>query len=389
MKNGTQHIYLDFAAATPVRSEVLQAMEPYWQDAFANPQSVHEVGQSAKTAVDGARSKIADVLSVQSGEIVFTSGATEANSLALLGVARAARSEKRTRPAVLLSAITHGSVRNISESYAEEVQVQTCGVAADGRLDPVDIYRQITADTVLVTCSHANSEIGTIQPTRKIADVIMKWRKEHNTSYPLLHVDASQTAAYEKIQPESLGADLLTINSAKMYGPKGVGLLWVRSGTPLSPATIAPSGRQVGDYQKLRAGTPPTPLIAGFATALDWAQSNHEHHNKHARELQTYFIEELQSAFSDVQINGSLDQRIANNISFTLPEKDHDFLVAQLSAEGIMVATTSACQTDMQTGSKVLRQIGASQALRVSLGRESSHDDLNQFLKVLQRLVRN
>lgn len=387
MKNSSQTVYLDYAAATPVRPGVIAAMEPYWQQEFANPQSVHQPGREAAAAIKDARHQIAETLSVQTGELVFTSGATEANSLALLGVTRAATAVNDTKPEVFLSEIAHGSVVNIAESHDTEVFVQTVAVDVDGRLDPAAVYQKLTPETVVVSCSHANSEIGTIQPTRELAAVIAKWRREQGTIYPLLHVDASQTALHEDISPESLGADLLTVNSSKTYGPKGIGLLWVRSGTPMSPLMIAPSDRQVGDYQKLRAGTPPTPLIIGFAAALTWAQKNYEEHAEYVRELQWYLIDQIKATFPEARFNGSRNFRSPHNVNLTLPDTDHDFLATQLAEKGIAVATTSACQASSASGSHVLQKLGGNQALRISIGLETTRSQLDRLMMVLKTLL--
>lgn len=362
----------------------MNVMQPYWQEVFANPQSVHGPGREAATVIENARNQVAETLSTQSSELVFTSGATEANSLALLGAARAAGLEDK-KPEILLSEITHSSALSVSQSHTGVLSVKTSAVNKDGQMNPSSVYEALTPETVVVSCSHANSEIGTLQPVRELAAVIVKWREENDSIYPLLHVDASQTALYKNIHPESLGADLLTINSSKVYGPKGIGLLWIRSGTPMSPIMIAASDRQVGDYQKLRAGTPPTPLIVGFAKALSWAQKNHEKHADYAGKLQEYLLGQLEAVFPNARINGSRSFRAPHNVSFTFPDTDHDFLATQLTGKGIAVATTSACQANTGAGSNVLRKIGGDQALRISVGLETTTEELDSLLGVLKQ----
>ncbi|MEX2514993.1 MAG: cysteine desulfurase family protein [Candidatus Paceibacterota bacterium] len=385
MKEKREKIYLDYAAATPVRSEVLEAMQPYWQEKFANTQSTHAAGQAAADAVTKARRTVAEVLSVQQSEIVFTSGATEANSLALLGVVRAAGKIKN--PNIIVSEVAHGSVRYIRESYGDEIEIITVPVDVTGRLEVAVLEDLINDQTVLVSCSHANSEIGTIQPVAAIADAVKKYRTEQRGTYPLLHVDASQSVLYETVRPEALGIDLLTLNGQKMYGPKGVGMLWVRRGTPLASLFISSSRRQVGDYQRLRPGTPATPLIVGFADSLSWAAEHRQKHKKKVIAQRDNFISLLKDLFPDVIINGSQKNRIAHNISITFPDTDHDYLATRLDTLGIAVATTSACQADKSHGSEILKHLQQDEAIRISIGIETKRAELDSVLAVLEEIL--
>lgn len=384
MKTPQKTIYLDYAAATPVRPAVLKAMEPYWSEVFANPQSIHTPGQEAVDAVKRARSQAAEVLSTQESELIFTSGATEANSLVLVGVVKGSTGNHEK---VLVSEIAHASVTNAEKSYANDMDVVSIPVGADGRLQTEILKDRISPETALISVSHANSEIGTIQPVSDIATVVDKYRRQHNSQYPLLHVDASQSPLYASVRPEKLRADLLTLNSQKMYGPKGVGLLWVRSGTPLVSLHISDSRRQVGDYQRLRPGTPPTPLIVGMSEALSWAQSNYEENSSQVEELRDYLITSLQKELPSVRINGSQEYRIAHNVSITLPETDHDYLAARLDQAGIAAATTSACQARKEGGSDVLRAVNEESALRFSLGLETTRDELDYVVDTLRKLA--
>jgi len=382
MKKNKLDIYFDYAAATPTHPDVKSVMDPYWSDDFANAQSVHSYGKTAETAVSKVRSTVATTLSVQPSEIVFTSGATESNSLALLGSIRAARNSTEN-PNIIISEVAHASVRNIGESHGREVEVIRAPVDGDGRLQPDEIHKLITDDTVLVSCEHANSEIGTIQPVSQIAEVVAAYREKGDGTYPLLHVDASQTTVYQSVKPESMNADLLTLNGQKMYGPKGVGVLWVRSGAPMSSLLISPTNRVVGDYQKIRPGTPPTPLVVGFAQALTWAQDNYQKRSGEVTALRDQLIAMLEEEFPDIQINGSREYRIANNVSVTFSNVDHDYLATKLDARGIAVATTSACQSGKQSGSAVLEHIQQDEAIRISLGISTTKDELEGFMEVL------
>lgn len=388
MESVKKRIYLDYASATPTSDAVLAAMEPYWQEVFANPQAVHQEGQRAHQAIEQARAEIAETLQVKPAELIFTSGATEANSLALVGLARAAAANQEPPPTVAVSSIAHSSVRDIKTAYGQEVTLELLPVDTFGQIDPERLPEYITADTSLVSLSHANSEIGTKQPTARVKSAITKLAGSASRR-PLLHVDASQTGLYYCVAPERLGADLVTINSAKIHGPKGVGLLWVRSGTPLAPLLASSSRRQVSDYQRLRPGTPPTPLIVGLASALSSAQKNYRQNHKQVKDLQTYFIKQLQSTFSDVRLNGHPTARSPHNISLTFRDIDHDYLATRLDAHGVAVATTSACQARHTSGSSILQELREddTQALRISLGSKTTQDELDKTLKILKDLV--
>jgi cysteine desulfurase len=386
MKENFKSVYLDYAAATPTRLEILKAMNSYWQEVYANPQSVHSSGRKASIAIKEARQKIATVLSVQPSEIVFTSGATEANSLAIIGALRAVK-ETIINPSVIISEITHGSVRNLQYSHKNEVNTVFAPVDSDGRLECDEIRDLITDQTVLVSCSHANSEIGTLQPVSEIANITKEYRRDNGSKYPLLHVDASQSTLYTSVRPESLGVDLMTLNGQKIYGPKGIGALWVSSGTPLSSLYISHQERQMGDYQVLRPGTPATPLIVGFSEAFLWAQTHWNEHALTVKSLRNYLKNSLEQVFLNISINGSEIYHSPHNLSVTFPDVDHDYLAARLDAYGVAVATTSACQAGKQHGSDVLRRINQNEAIRFSLGVETTKSDLDYVVSTLNKIM--
>ncbi|MEX2369199.1 MAG: cysteine desulfurase family protein [Candidatus Paceibacterota bacterium] len=381
MKQKKDTVYLDHAAATPLLPAVEEVMQPYQEDYFANPQAVHQEGVAAQAVIKEARERIAKVLGVQASELVFTSGATEANALALLGAAQAYRKKTGEKPSVFLSAIAHPSVLNISVSHPEIVDVEIMSVKKSGEIDLESLPDNITGAAV-VSVEHVNSEVGTLQPVRDLSQV-------RGRPYPLLHVDASQSAEFYNVQPHNLGVDLLTINGHKLGGPKGVGLLWVRTGTPLAPLFVAPTDIQVGDYQRLRPGTPPTALIVGLATALNLAQGNYEKNTQIVRDLQQYCLAELEASFPKMRLNGSRDRRAPHNLNVTFLGTDHDYLAAKLSAEGIVVSTTSACQAETGEGSGVLARLSNEdpRGLRISFSTETTRHDIDQLLDALKQLV--
>jgi cysteine desulfurase len=378
-----EQIYLDYAAATPLLPEVASVMQSCWNNVFANPQAVHDSGREAASVVSKARERIASVLGVQPSEIIFTSGATEANSLAILGVARAYQEEYKETPEVLLSAIAHPSVLHVAQSHSEVVNTRNLPVNDFGELDISSLSQALTANSTLLTVEHANSEIGTIQPIQKISEIVSSGQ------YPFFHVDASQTGSYLDIRPHRLGVDLLTVNAHKLGGPKGVGLLWVKSGTPLAPLFISRSNRQVGDYQRLRPGTPPMPLIAGMALALEVAQENHQAAAQEVGKLQEYCLEKMKVAFPHMRLNGDPDNRVPHNINVTFPGIDHDFLAVNLAANGVSVSTTSACQSSNKEGSAVLSEISPDEprGLRISMAVSTTCEEIDQFIKILEDLI--
>jgi cysteine desulfurase len=377
MNKSQEKVYLDYASATPVSQEVLSAMKPFWSDVFGNPQSRHSYGRKAQKAVNQARKQIANTLSVQESELVFTSGATEANALAMIGRWRA---ENRGGN-ILTTTTAHTSQR--STTNIDGLQVTSIKVNDSGRLTKKNLRSQISKDTVQVSVPYVNSEIGTIQPTQKVREVIAD-----TNSNISLHLDASQAGLYLSVRPEDMNADMVTVNSPKLYGPKGVGLLWVKSGTAMAGMLPTTESTVIDDYQSLRPGTPPVPLIIGFAEALSQAQSAHKARAKEVSAVRDFAINELQNEFPDLIINGSLQNRVANNVNFSLPDTDHDYLVTKLDTAGIVVSASTACQSD-QDGSVVIKALpGDNNAgVRVTLGKDTTQGSVKRFISALKQTV--
>ncbi len=256
-------IYLDHAATTAMDPRVLDVMKPYFLEEYGNPSSFHTLGMHAKDAVTEAREQIASLIGAHEDEVLFTSGGTESNMMALAGVIQ--YHGKDILPHVITSSIEHHAILEPLMVYSRKKQIELTILDVDrtGMVAVKDVVEAMKATTVLVSIMTANNEIGTIQPIGDIGREILKWRKEHSTIYPLLHSDACQAAAYLDLNVEKSHVDLLTVNAGKIYGPKGVGMLFVRRGVKLAPFLIG-GGQQRG----LRSGTENVPGIVGFAKAL-------------------------------------------------------------------------------------------------------------------------
>ncbi|PSO45490.1 MAG: hypothetical protein BRC25_02140 [Parcubacteria group bacterium SW_6_46_9] len=340
-------VYLDYASSTPVRDGVKKAMEPYWSDVFANPQSQHSSGKEARAAVTDARETIANMLSVQPSEIVFTSGATEANALAVQGYLKTLDENWRR---LITTQTAHSSQRHADAGI--KTQKELLVGKDEGRLVPDQVTSAVVSDNDLISIPYVNSEV-----------------------------------LYLSVRPEDTGADMMTTNSHKLYGPKGVGLLWVRSGTPMTSLLPTKKDQVVGDYQTLRPGTLPVPLIVGFAKALELAQKNFQKRAKQVSAVRDFALTELQKTFPEIVINGSVEHRVANNINVSFPAVDHDYLATKLDKQGVIVSTASACQSG-QSGSTTIKALPSrsNSALRISLGRDTNRAAIRRLVDTLENI---
>lgn len=378
MSKTNSNVYLDYAASTPVRPQVLEVMRPYWRDAFANPQSSHADGRQAQEAVRQAREDMADTLSVKPSELVFTSGATEANSLAIKG--RIHSSQEKT--AVAVSDGNHPSVLELGGG--SRCVIQQLSLQADGRIDLSQLETSLNKKTSVVTVPYVNSVVGSIERLRELSTRVGDILDDKH----VVHTDASQAGNYLPLQPEHLGVDMMTLNSHKLYGPKGIGLLWVRSGTKLSSVLLSAEDYAVGDYQMLRPGTPPVPLIIGFAKALAIAQNNYKQLSQKVRTLQHYTIEQLETLPCEVDLNGGVENRVANNIHISIANVDHDFLATKLDQQGVSLSTTTACQSEQGEFSMLDKIPNTPDAgLRITLGRHTSKEHINYLLNALRTVI--
>jgi cysteine desulfurase len=377
-----QKIYLDYAAATPVDPAVTRTMLPYFTDNFYNPSATYKAALDVHKDLEAARTKAAHWLGAQSSEIIFTAGGTEANNLAIHGVMR-----RFPKANLLVSSVEHESVRLPAGQYGG----REIAVSADGRVDMPDLKRKITDKTVLISVMYANNEIGTVQPIREIARLVKEIRADRlgrDLELPLyLHADACQAGNYLDLHVARLGIDLMSVNGGKLYGPKQSGLLYVKSGLSLEPLIFG-GGQERG----LRGGTENVAADIGFSTALELAQKTRHEESVRLQKLQKQFIEQLQGISPDVFINGSLKQRLPNNIHVTIPGHDNERLLIQLDEDGIMAAAGSACSADSGEPSHVLTAIGLSDddaraSLRFTMGRQTTAAMVEQTVKVLRQLV--
>ena len=387
---GKKRIYLDYAAAAPVRAEAKRVMLEA-MDLFANPGTIHADGVSAKKALEEAREKVADATFSRAKEIVFTSGATESNNIAVFGsiFAWRAKNEGKT-PHVITTRIEHPSVLEVCKHLENKklAEVTYLDVSSEGIIDVKKLREALRPETVLVSIIYASNEIGVIQPVHEISKEIRHFKKHtlgnHESKYPLFHTDASQAPLYESVNLQTLHADLMTLSSEKIYGPHGVGMLFVRSGTKLEK--IIMGGSQEFD---LRPGTENVPGIAGFAKALELAVAERETESARLREIQNYCFAELEKNFSGKFIvNGSRENRLPNNINITWIGFDSELLVIELDAKGIAVSEKSACNTESGGESYVIEALRPENtgSIRISLGRDSEKSNIDYLIKSLREI---
>ena len=382
-----KRIFLDYASSTPIAPEVQTAMEP-WLNNFANPSALYEEALVAKEAVATARGHIAEILIAQEKEIYFTSGGTESNNIAILGVIRAHKKDGFI-PHIVISAIEHSSVLELEkEIVSQECEVTVVPVNLDGLIEPKDIREALKHNTVLVSIMYANNEIGTIQDLHAISRVIQDFKNKNKTTYPYLHTDACQAALYLPLNVLKLGVDLLTLDGIKMYGPRGVGMLYVRSSVYISP-TMFGGGQEHG----LRSGTENVPGIVGLATALEMAEEKKNSECARLTTLRNIMIEKILALFPQARLNGSLENRLPNNINICFPGMDAEFTVISLDIAGISASYSSSCLTLSQNSSSyVVAALGkpecANSSLRFTMGRETTEGDMEKMVKTLVEVVK-
>lgn len=421
-------IYLDYAAAAPLDGRVADRMAPFGELAFGNPNAIHEEGRIARKAVDEARAIIANILHARPQEIVFTGSGTESANLAISGVVSSeqcavCRNSKdrnsvlpvhcslrtdHSLPHVITSVVEHHAVLEpIRDLEARGlITVTYLPVDAGGRVDPRAVFAALCPETVLVSIMYANNEIGTIQPIAAIAKAIRKWKKEHGgatretregmrPSYPYFHTDACQAGNYLSLDTQKLGVDMMTINASKVYGPKGVGALFVREGV-----LLAPEIRGGGQERGIRAGTENVAGIVGFARALEIAQSIREEESARLTEIRDHFAALIRERLPEAVINGTMDDRLPNNMNVTITSADHEFLAIALDERGIACSTKSACDERDAETSHVLEALRSAQTeqglpdgalakagLRFSMGRDTKVEDIECVIDTLCGIV--
>ncbi|OPY06116.1 MAG: Cysteine desulfurase [Syntrophaceae bacterium PtaU1.Bin231] len=374
-----KRIYLDHAATTPTDPEVVDAMIPYFHDRFGNPSSLHSFGREGKVAVETARRKVAAFLGAEPEEVVFTSGGTESNNMALRGVARALRDRGHH---VVASSVEHHAVIEPCRDLAEEgCEITWLPVDAHGLVDPADVARAVTNRTILVSVMHGNNEIGTIQPIAEISRLV------HGKGV-YLHTDAVQTFGHVPFTVDEIGVDLLSLSAHKLYGPKGVGALYVRKGTRIAP--LLRGGGQEGGR---RASTENVPAIVGLGKAVDLAREKLAGEVAELTHLRDRFMEGLRQRVDGIRINGHPVHRLPGNVSVSFDGVEAEPLLLTLDLMGIACSGGSACSSTAVEASHVLTAIGlepgmARGTLRFSLGRATTREDIDRVLEVLPPVVK-
>lgn len=378
-------IYLDYAATTPVRPEVVEAMEPYWTKEFGNPSSLHTWGREARKAVEEAREKTAEVLSASPKEIFFVSSITTANNLAVQGVVRALSAE--TKPQLVTSAVEHHSVLDIFQHLEKEgFPVTYLPVDGKGIITLEALEKSLKLETVLVSVMWANNEVGTIQPVDKIAAEIQRF-KDAKRNLPYFHTDAATVVEYLPIDVKNLRVDLLSLGAHKFGGPKGIAVLYVKTGTKIAPLTFG------GHHEEsLWPGTEAVPLIVGLAKALEIANRESSTVNRRVTALRDKLIKGILEKIPNVILTGDAVQRLPGIVSFCFRGVEGESILLRLDKEGIAASSGSACTAGDLRPSHVLLAMGippetAHGSIRFSLGRETTQKDIDYVLEKLPKII--
>jgi len=373
-----RRIYLDYAATTPTHPEVVKTMLPYFSEVSGNPSSIYSYGQEAKGAIEEARGKVADLIRAQSEEIVFTSGGTEADNFAIKGIAYA--NEPKGNHIITSSIEHHAVIETCKFLERRGFRVTYLSVDEYGLVDPDDVRRAITDKTILISVMHANNEIGTIEPIAEIGRIA----REAGIYF---HTDAVQTVGHIPVNADELGAALLSMSAHKLYGPKGVGALYIRKGTKLIP--FMHGGEQ---ERRRRASTENVPGIVGFGKAVELAQQEMSEEAGRLAYLRDQLINGLLEQIDHTRLNGHPVKRLPNNVNVSVDFVEGESMLLNLDLEGICASTGSACSSSSLEPSHVLLALGLSHeqahgSLRFSLGKWTTKEEIGRVLEVLPQIV--
>ncbi|HOA70340.1 MAG: cysteine desulfurase NifS [Bacillota bacterium] len=376
--NPERLVYLDHSATTPVRPEVLAAMLPYFANKFGNASSVHRWGYEARQAINDAREKVASLIEASPNEILFTSGGTESDNLAIRGVAH---SRKAKGKHLITSQIEHHAVLHTFEALQKEgFEVTFVPCDKYGLIDPDDIKRAIRKDTILISIMHGQNEVGTIEPIKDIGAIA----REHGV---LFHTDAVQSAGKVPIDVRDMNIDLLTVSSHKIYGPKGVGALYVRKGVRLVPQITGGAHER-----RMRAGTENVPGIVGFGEACRLAKADLPEESQRLANLRDKLIQGILDKIPDVVLNGHPTLRLPHNVNVSVKYLEGESILLNLDRMGVAASSGSACTSGSLEPSHVLLAMGLSHetahgSLRFTLGRSNTEEDIDYVLEVLPPIV--
>lgn len=390
----SNEIYLDHAATTPTDPEVLKAMLPYFSDEFGNPTAIYSRGRKASSAIETSRTKTAELLNCSYDEVIFTGSGTESDNLAIFGTIQALTkkldSKKTARPEdlhIITSAIEHHAVLDPFKKLEKEgYNVTFLEVDKHGLIDPDKFATALTDQTIFASIIYANNEIGTIQPIKELSKLAHSHKNAFNTPV-VFHTDACQAAGALDIDTRTLGIDLMTLNGSKIYGPKGIGVLFKKSSIALEPQIIG--GGQEGGT---RSGTENVPAIVGLAKALELAQNNREKENTRLTSLRDKLIEGILNNIPKTHLNGHQKNRLPNNINILILDIEGEALLLHLDETGIAVSTGSACDSKSLAPSHVLLALGLPKeavhgTIRITLGKSTTEEDIDYVLETLPPLV--
>jgi len=379
-------IYLDYAATTPCDPKVIRAMSGFLKKDFGNPSSIHNFGQKASNSLGEARQNLAEFLNCESEEVVFTGSATEADNLAIFGVVRAV---KIAKPHIITSRIEHPAVlESCRELEKQGIDVTYLPVNKDGIVEVAELKKALKPNTVLVSIMYANNEVGTVQPIAEIGQLLTELKIKNSKLKILFHTDAVQAVNFLDCNIKKLGVDLLTLSAHKIYGPKGVGALFVKRGTPIVPV-IYGGGHERG----LRSGTENVAGIAGLGQAIKEIQNpNTKIQNIRIRQFRDKLIKTILKIIPASRLNGSLAQRLPNNVNISFDGVEGEAIVIALDQKGIACSTGSACSSGSLEPSHVLLSLGLSEeqahgSLRLTLGKYTTSKDIERVIKVLPGVI--
>ena len=377
-------IYMDYAATTPVRPEVVQAMLPYFSESFGNPSSIYELAQESRGAVDRARRTIARSLGCRASEVVFTSGGTESDNAAIKGVATALRNIGNH---VITSSIEHHAVLHACHQLEQfGFEVTYLPVDEYGLVDPREVAGAITDRTVLVSVMLANNEIGTIEPISEIADSVQREASKIGRKI-CVHTDAVQAVGAVDVNVQELGVDLLSLSGHKLHGPKGIGALFIKRGTPFEPLILGG-----GQERERRSGTENVPSIVGLAEAVRLAELERPEATIRFTRLRDRIISSIHERIPGAKLNGHPVERLPNNINVSFENVEGEPILLGLDFAGICASSGSACSSASLEPSHVLTAIGlpadlAQGSLRITIGRDTTDDDVDYMIETLTDLV--
>jgi cysteine desulfurase len=376
-----KYAYLDYASTTPIDPKVLGSMLPYLKSKYGNPSSLHSLGRTSKDAVEKSRAIIAGLIDAKPKEIIFTSGGTESDNLAIIGLAHAYKEKGKH---IIVSAIEHKAVLDACKKLEREgFRVTYLKVNKSGLVSIDHLRKSITRDTILISIMYANNEIGAIQPIKKISKMI----KDQPGTNTIFHCDSCQAAGALPINVKDLGVDAMTISASKIYGPKGIGCLYLNEKIFVEPIIVGG-----GQEKNLRSGTENVASIVGFSEALIIAEKKRFSENKRLTKLRDYFFSQIRKEIPGVLLNGGIANRLPNNINISIPGVEGESLILMLDKYGVYCSTGSACSSQDLNPSHVLVEIGiplglAHCSVRFTLGRYTTRQNINYAVSILKKSV--